>query len=211
MASGVNSSRQGDEGRLSDSLTNVEGWIDTIDDLAISGWAIDMDNPLRPVRLELTLFGEVIVEVTPNKERTDIVKMLGFPVRSGFQFSLDDAASDIVSRILAQIKQASTKQLPFVDIVAVQVKGTDIKLPLTAKLKAAEIDVEKLGRAYDRLVGDTLHNNYITMRDALLQDSTRRCVISTRCTRNRLLSATISSLLKTTSGGAMALPSGRMF
>lgn len=172
MASGVNSSRQGDEGRLSDSLTNVEGWIDTIDDLAISGWAIDMDNPLRPVRLELTLFGEVIAEVTPNQERTDIVKMLGFPVRSGFQFSLDDAASDIVSRILAQIKQASTKQLPFVDIVAVQVKGTDIKLPLTAKLKAAEIDVEKLGRAYDRLVGDTLHNNYITMRDALLQDNT---------------------------------------
>lgn len=171
MGPEVNPSNKGGDERISGSAPSIEGWIDTIDELAVSGWAVDMDNPLRPVPLELTLFGQVIAEVTPSQERADVDRMLGFPVRSGYRLSLDDAASDIATDILARIKQADAKQLPFTDIVAVRVKGTDIELPLVTKLEAVELDVGKLGRAYDRIVGDNVRNNYIMMRDALLDDS----------------------------------------
>lgn len=171
MKPGENSSMQGGEEQISDASSNIEGWIDTIEDLTISGWAVDMDNPLRPVRLELCLFGEVIAEITPNQERADINKMLGFPVRSRYQFSLDAAASDVAARILTKIKQADSKQLSFADIVDVRVKGTDIELPLTEKLETAELDIRSLGHAYDRIVGDTVRNNYIMMRDTLMEDS----------------------------------------
>lgn len=167
----VTPSRQGGEERLNDASTTVEGWIDTIEGFAISGWAVDMDNPLRSVELELTLFGEVIAEITPSQERGDIIKMLGFPVRSGFQLSLDDAASDLAAGILNRIKQAGAKHMSFADIVTVRVKGTGVELPLTAKLKAAEVDIESLGRAYDSLVGDTVRNNYIVMRNELMEGS----------------------------------------
>jgi hypothetical protein len=112
----------------------------------------------------------VIAEVTPTDARGDVDKLLGFPVRSGFRLYLDDAPSDLAADILAKIKKADAEQLPFSDIAAVRVKGHDIELPLTAELKKAKLSIESLGNAYDAIVGGTVRNNYISLRDDLLDN-----------------------------------------
>lgn len=163
------SSNEGSLEKIGDnSASSLQGWVDVIEGFSISGWVLDLDNPLRAVELELTLFGEVISQITPTQERPDVDQMLGFPTRSGYRLSLEDATSDNAAGLLTHIKELSPKQLLFADVVKVRVKGTDFTLPLVAKLKSTELDVESLGHAYDRIVGEAVRNNYITLRDELL-------------------------------------------
>lgn len=154
--------------RDGDTGPRTEGWIDAIDGLTISGWAMDLDNPLRPVELELTLFNEVIALVITSYERGDVDNAFGFPTRAGFRVSLSDASSQIAPDMLARIKKSTSPDLLFSDIASVQVKGTDITLPLVSSLISAKLDIATLVQAFDRIVGDSIRNNYITTRDALM-------------------------------------------
>lgn len=154
-----------------DAPSNFDGWIDAIDGLSVSGWAIDLDNPLSPVELELTLFGEVVAQVITCHERTDVDYAFGFPTRAGYWVSLSDASSEIAPDMLSRLKKCTTPDMLFSDVAALRVKGTDVTLPLVTRLVSAKLDIGTLVQAFDRIVGDSVRNNYITTRDALL-DST---------------------------------------
>lgn len=63
------------------------GFVDVMDiGTGVRGWAVDLANPLQPLRLELCLGQSVVAETLATADREDISAMLGQPVCSGFAF-----------------------------------------------------------------------------------------------------------------------------
>lgn len=94
-----------DLGNLSSSPA-IRGCIDVVDGMTLSGWCIDLAQPLRPVTLELVCNDEVVGTVTPSTLRPDIMQAIGFSTKTGFRVVPGDIPSADMARIDAAIRQA---------------------------------------------------------------------------------------------------------
>lgn len=66
------------------------GFVDVIDArLGVRGWAVDLRDPLSPVKLDLCVGGIVVAQALADGERDDIAAKLGCPARAGFAFPAD--------------------------------------------------------------------------------------------------------------------------
>ncbi|OYX35509.1 MAG: hypothetical protein B7Y99_03085 [Caulobacterales bacterium 32-69-10] len=65
----------------------VRGHLDRLDRLdGVSGWALDLKQPGRPVRLQLVVDEVVVAECETGGKRDDLVALLGRDTRPGFHF-----------------------------------------------------------------------------------------------------------------------------
>lgn len=140
------------------NLENVEngprwrGFVDDQKDGEISGWCVDATSVEAPVELELCLGGHVVATTTTDIVRMDISQILGKPTRSGFRFTPGHLASAKLSQTLNMLLTAAQPDVDLSTFIAVQIKQTGQRLPMSPKLRFASEDARTLYfRAADRL------------------------------------------------------------
>jgi hypothetical protein len=66
------------------------GFVDVIDSRqGVRGWAVNLADPLEPVRLILCVGDQIVAETMAEGDRDDISSKLGRPARAGFSFDPD--------------------------------------------------------------------------------------------------------------------------
>ena len=107
----------------SSGLASHGGFVDLIDSArGVRGWAVNLIDPLDPVRLQLCIGGQVVAETLASGERADISAKLGRPARAGFAFDaavmamlpdfLDDTDDVLTVRVAETGQHLSSAERP---------------------------------------------------------------------------------------------------
>ncbi len=98
-------------------VSQFQGYVDAIDTHSgiIRGWAINLRNPLQPVRLHVVMDGQEVMQALCDLPREDVRSTLHTPSEKlGFQFTLPPAALDEQPHEIS-LRFADRSALPFPD------------------------------------------------------------------------------------------------
>lgn len=73
------------------STPRLKGHVDAINTSGVAGWAYDIDNPLRRVRIDVAVNGTSIGGVVADAHRADLAKALGTDGKHGFHIGFPPA------------------------------------------------------------------------------------------------------------------------
>jgi hypothetical protein len=127
-----------------DSPLRWRGKVDVVSlESGIEGWALDLETPSVPLRLQLLAGNEVIAETSTGLKRPDVVALVGADAAPGFQFPPD---------VLLNLQEEWSKVPLRVGLVdeRVEILG-DTVLPSVGQLMAAETAPEIGFDLMDRL------------------------------------------------------------
>ena len=114
-----------------DSALRWRGKVELVSvDYGIEGWALDLDAPSVPLRLQLWAGNDVIAEISTGLKRPDVVTLLGADASPGFRFP-----PEVLLNLQAELSRAPLR-VGLVD-ERVEILG-DAVLPSVAQLLAAE-------------------------------------------------------------------------
>lgn len=158
-----------------DNLSEEPSWrgcIDAFTGAMFRGWVLSTDNLLKPVNLDVYLLGVLVGRTSTHLSRGDIAKTVGLPIKSGFQFSIHSISTEKASEVLSEVKRRAGSPLSLRAVLTIKIADTEVELPFSSKLKKAVIDVSQLGASLDAAIGTKIKNDYIAIRDQLLQSTT---------------------------------------
>lgn len=158
-----------------DNLSEEPSWrgcIDAFTGAMFRGWVLSTDNLLKPVNLDVYLLGVLVGRTSTHLSRGDIAKTVGLPIKSGFQFSIHSISTEKASEVLSEVKRRAGSPLSLKAVITIKIADTEVELPFSSKLKKALIDVSQLGASLDAAIGTKIKNEYIAIRDQLLQSTT---------------------------------------
>ncbi len=136
-------------GSLSSSLSResasegLRGFVESFRDHRVSGWCVDLDDPKRPVALEVVVGDVVVATVRTLIGRSDVEALVGVGVRAGFEFDLREVKSQELGAALA-----SMGPLDVPDAVSVRVAVNGPRLPASGFVVSKNaIEAILVGRA----------------------------------------------------------------
>ncbi len=65
--------------------SDIRGHVDEVAAETVTGWALDLNAPLRPVEIEVSQYGRVLVETVTGEARPDVLRLAGGDGRAGFR------------------------------------------------------------------------------------------------------------------------------
>jgi len=163
---------------ITSSLVNLSvaplwrGCIDAFTGVVIRGWVVSTENLLKPVNLDLYVCGILIAKTSSRLNRSDIAKSVALPIKAGFQVSIHGVATETVATVLVELKKIKTPKVPLQSLVTVKIDGTDHVLPFSSRLRKEQIEIAPLAEIFDTAIGAKVRNEYISIRDQLMESST---------------------------------------
>lgn len=151
-----------------DSEPAWRGCIDSFADWSMRGWAISTTNVMSSVGLEVYICDVLVTTTTSRYNREDIAKIVGLPIKAGFQVSAQSIGTDAAGQIFEALKKLSGNMQYLSDIIKIKIRDTDIFLPFTSKFRREQVDISGLIPMLDKIVGTRVRNQYISVRDMLL-------------------------------------------
>ena len=156
-----------------ENLDAVPAWRGSIDRFAegqIADWAIALENPARPVVLDICVLGEKVMSVVCAGFRQDVPARLQLPVKAGFVTDLAKMPPPAARAVLARLRDSDAAQFPVSDCLEIRIAGQDLRLPVSHGLNDAMIDRKALIALLEPLVRQFEHGDStrIQERDRLL-------------------------------------------
>ncbi|TNH37803.1 glycosyltransferase WbsX family protein [Paracoccus haeundaensis] len=154
-----------------DNIISGPRWRGAVDNLNsewVYGWVIDCKNLIRPIEVEVFIFGELALTGVCSIVRPDISKFINVPVKSGFSIPLRNINPRAAQKIIKNIKGDDRTRIPANEILRVKIKGENVYLPFSPTLN--EIIREDLYKAIfnyaNKFIGG--ESSRIKLRDELL-------------------------------------------
>lgn len=124
---------------LSANLSNLStglpyrGHVDNFNGRIVNGWVLSTQTPTKPVCIDLFLFNTRMATIVPELSRDDISSAVGFPIKSGFTFSISDSVASSAHDVLTSLKNNTSKELVGDLEFVARIEGTEYVLPVPDK------------------------------------------------------------------------------
>lgn len=155
-----------------DNLTagpRYRGCLDTFADNQLTGWCLDVQNPMAAVDLAIYVESHLVGTFQTAVLRPDVSKLAGFPVRAGFNFRLKELESASLARVAKLLTQAlKAEEIPET-LISVSVAGTDVELPKGAEFFLTRAKLKELLDLVGWQYRTLSQNIAVRLRDKLLE------------------------------------------
>lgn len=154
-------------------LANGPRWRGAVDGFSgrrITGWVVSAENPLKPVPLDILLFGERVHTAVGGSFRQDIAKYVKLPISAGYDIDLRNVSTAAAHAILRHLRDWEGRTTTVGEVLEVRVGGTDSRLPFSPGLAETIVDLDRLRAACAPLAAqmDGGQKELIRLRDSLL-------------------------------------------
>ncbi|MDX2101958.1 MAG: glycoside hydrolase family 99-like domain-containing protein [Alphaproteobacteria bacterium] len=143
--------------------------------LYISGWCLDLNNPIVPIELDIFFLGALLGSTKTTNLRKDLTTIFKFPVNRGFQFDLTrishQAAKAALVELQAVLTAAPGRPLAVADLVSVSPTGRpDERLACGSTGSLSPEDAVALCQQWKAMLAVDHHNRHVETVEAALRE-----------------------------------------
>lgn len=148
----------------------MRGQLDFFSEGKIVGWAINVNSPESAVEVAFYIDDLHVGDAVTIYERPDVSELLQFPVKAGFEFSVDDVASDKLDALIDLFRNSFDDEASLEGRIIARFRNTDSLLAVGESFRVSTGELNDILEALTRKRAQVERNFRIAERTRVLAE-----------------------------------------